>query len=376
LERRCEVNLNRATGSSTLIAVGPPLCSERYAALAMLLLLGTFALLVAAPLLPASGRAWRCVMPLDGEWQIADSLEAGPTPSEFRHRVPVPGLANLAQPGFRGWTPSTAASTWPTASGRNWRPRNGSQIIGTAKWSRTGIIFGTGKLFARPRARGRLAQDQQGPVRNRRVAERTKVRRVRGLFFRPAISPGASNPMGRRTRCWSGSGASSGAPGHLPFRLGLRKDQMDAGIYDSVSLIFCDNPVIETVQVAPRISASEIIVQTRIRNRGATPVSTHLSHIVRTWKTGKRVAASAPERCGSTPARNARSPGPFRCPAPGFGRRKIRSCTWRKQARAATPVETRFGLRGVSVRCATRRAYLNGKVYYLAGSNITPTPVF
>ena len=47
--------------------------------------------------------AWggeRVTLSLDGEWQIEDSVAADAMPREWRHRVPVPGLAHLAQPGF------------------------------------------------------------------------------------------------------------------------------------------------------------------------------------------------------------------------------------------------------------------------------------
>ena len=41
------------------------------------------------------------------------------------------------------------------------------------------------------------------------------------------------------------------------------------GIYDRVELRLADNPVIEDVQVAPRIASGEILVQTRLKNFGA-----------------------------------------------------------------------------------------------------------
>ena len=48
----------------------------------------------------------------------------------------------------------------------------------------------------------------------------------------------------------------------------FEKIKWTPGIYDSVSLILADNPVIETVQVAPQISNSSILVQTVVRNNG------------------------------------------------------------------------------------------------------------
>ena len=46
------------------------------------------------------------------------------------------------------------------------------------------------------------------------------------------------------------------------------KHKWTPGIYDDVSLILCDNPVIETIQVAPRIDSSKVVVQTKVKNHG------------------------------------------------------------------------------------------------------------
>ena len=41
----------------------------------------------------------RMVVPLDGEWQIAEGAMDSP-PATFKHRVPVPGLVDMAKPAF------------------------------------------------------------------------------------------------------------------------------------------------------------------------------------------------------------------------------------------------------------------------------------
>ena len=45
-------------------------------------------------------RAERTTLSLDGQWQIADGQSPDAIPPQFNHLVPVPGLANLAQPSF------------------------------------------------------------------------------------------------------------------------------------------------------------------------------------------------------------------------------------------------------------------------------------
>ena len=58
------------------------------------------AFLALAVVAPFAARAERLTISLGGQWQIADSLAADTPPQEFIRKVPVPGLANLAQPAF------------------------------------------------------------------------------------------------------------------------------------------------------------------------------------------------------------------------------------------------------------------------------------
>jgi beta-galactosidase/beta-glucuronidase len=61
------------------------------------------------------------------------------------------------------------------------------------------------------------------------------------------------------------------------------------GIYDSV-------PVIQSIQVAPRLASSEIVVEMRLRNAGTSEVSFALEHRVKTWKGGTAAGANKPSR--------------------------------------------------------------------------------
>src|SRR5512136_169072 len=42
----------------------------------------------------------RAVIPLDGTWEIGDSVLPDKRPASFGHIVPVPGLVNLSRPAF------------------------------------------------------------------------------------------------------------------------------------------------------------------------------------------------------------------------------------------------------------------------------------
>jgi len=48
----------------------------------------------------AKGPKARTILSLDGTWEVGESVLETPMPSEFAHKAPVPGLANLATPPF------------------------------------------------------------------------------------------------------------------------------------------------------------------------------------------------------------------------------------------------------------------------------------
>ncbi|MCX6866649.1 MAG: hypothetical protein NTV46_10620, partial [Verrucomicrobia bacterium] len=84
-------------------------------------------------------------------------------------------------------------------------------------------------------------------------------------------------------------------PDTYPTGSDFEKITWSPGIYDSVSISYCDNPVIETIQVAPRIATSEILVETRVKNHGKEAVDTSLRHVVRGWKEKNEIAAPPAE---------------------------------------------------------------------------------
>ena len=55
---------------------------------------------VAVGLCGAPASAERITISLDGQWEIADSVQPEAIPERFDRKVPVPGLANLARPPF------------------------------------------------------------------------------------------------------------------------------------------------------------------------------------------------------------------------------------------------------------------------------------
>jgi hypothetical protein len=94
-------------------------------------------------------------------------------------------------------------------------------------------------------------------------------------------------------------------PAGFPTGTDFEKNRWTPGIYDSVSLLFSDNPVIESVQVAPHIAASEILAQTKLKNYGTAPVHVVLTQSVHVWRDARPVSHAAPLRVELAPGEDA-----------------------------------------------------------------------
>ena len=160
-------------------------------------------------------------------------------------------------------------------------------------------------------------------------------------------------------------------PDNFPTGSDFEKIKWTPGIYDSVSLILCDNPLIETLQVAPRIATGEVVVQTRLKNYGAAPVTASLAHAIKTWKGGDHVAASPAEPVVLKPGEEKVLTQTIKIPAAHLWSPEDPFLYVIDSTTGGDSLSTRFGMREFRFDSATKRAYLNGKVYYLRGSNIT-----
>ncbi len=95
---------------------------------------------------------------------------------------------------------------------------------------------------------------------------------------------------------WSGEnvlviriGAHPGVvPREVPTGTDYEKYLWTPGIYDSVTLALSGDPVIETVQIGPRLQTSSIVVETVLRNYSKEPAEAMLTHKITNWKGGAR----------------------------------------------------------------------------------------
>jgi hypothetical protein len=151
----------------------------------------------------------------------------------------------------------------------------------------------------------------------------------------------------------------------------FEKNRWTPGIYDSVSLLLSDNPTIETIQIAPKVNPPEIVVQTTLRNYGAQPANCRLTQRVREAKGGRAVAEGPSERIILAAGEQKTRTVTIRIPGAKLWSPEEPFLYTLESSSGGDSVATRFGMREFRFDTPTRRAYLNGKPYFLRGSNIT-----
>ena len=269
-------------------------------------------LALAAAVSPAA--AERVTVPLDGTWQVGESVAATPVPTSFSRRAPVPGLANLAEPRIPGRGSVRQRGEHPQEGAHEADARIGERRRrGIPRQNRN--YFWYRRAFRAPAKKaGGHAQDQQGAVRHRRVAEREDGRRAPRLLHARATSISRRRSSGRaRIELVVRIGAHPAAlPATAPRRHGQREAQVDPRhLRRGLACCLADNPVIESVQVAPRMATSEILVQTRAPQLrpGGRSFTLHAD----AWKARRIRRAEADARSG----RSARPGAPDHpaCPA-------------------------------------------------------------
>lgn len=317
--------------------------------------------------------AARSTVSLDGTWDIADSISAHDIPSAFPHTVPVPGLVNLAQPAFPHVDDFFSREHLANRIRAGLSPADWLTNYWAGKINQDRSYFWYRKVFHAPRkheiALLRIAKAQFGTsvwLNGTNVGAYNGCFSASNFHLQDHIRWDAENTLIVRI------GAHPAMlPDNFPAGSDFEKIKWTPGIYDSVSLLFCENPMIETIQVAPRIATGEVIVQTRVKNCGSTPQSTELRHKVKTWKGATEIAAPGAEAVQVMPGEDKLVTQRIRIPQAHLWTPDDPFLYVLESSTAGDSVKTRFGMREFQFDGQTRRAYLNGKIFYLRGSNIT-----
>jgi hypothetical protein len=331
-------------------------------------LLGSLAILFWA----GDAFAQRVTVPLDGTWQVEDSLEADRVPEQFRHTVPVPGMANLAEPPFADVDRFDSRELIDNRIRKKQLPESARiTTVGVPRQDRN--YFWYTRSFTVPGRKQvamlRINKAQFGTavwLNGKKVGEHAGCFAA-GIFnVTDAIDWQGENRLVVRV------GAHPAAmPPSVPAGTDFEKTKWTPGIYDRVALLLSDNPVIESIQVAPRIQSSEIVVQTWLKNYGDAPRACELSQQVKTWREGRAVAQAAPLGVKLQGGEEKTLTQTIVIPNATLWSPENPFLYQLDTSSGGDGTSTRFGMREFRFDTRTRRAYLNGKMYYLRGSNIT-----
>ena len=214
----------------------------------------------------------RTIIQLDGDWQIADSINAAAMPQTFPARVPVPGLVHLSTPAFEDvdrfdGREFIQASIWEKKLPESARVETAGiprQIRNYFWYQRT---FQVDKL--RAWALLRVGKAQFGTAV---WVNGVKAGEHLGCFTAGVFEVGPLLKLGANVVVIRVGAHPAVLPVSVPTGSDYEKYRWTPGIYDSVTLSQGDCPRIESVQVAPRLTTMTADVEVELNpGRAGSP---------------------------------------------------------------------------------------------------------
>ncbi|MCX6874818.1 MAG: discoidin domain-containing protein [Verrucomicrobia bacterium] len=315
-------------------------------------ILRLLALSAAGPLVHGADSPRRTIS-LDGLWQLAEGkLEAAPT--RFERTVPVPGLVDMATPAL--------VEPGPKVGSRELVPQKDPRR--DAFWyRRTFTVDGALPAVATLKI-GKAMFGSQVTLNGKVLGE-----------HRPSFTPGyfetgTALKVGENELLIRVGADRDAVTSAVPTGFDFEKERYLPGIFDSVELILSGTPHLVNVQTVPEVANRTVRVAAQVCNAGVA-TRTGLTCVVRETQSGTVVgqATSATEAlaAGAATTLELRIPiAPCRLWSPEdpfLYTVTVESATDR--------METRFGMREFKFDPVTRQAMLNGKPYFMRGSNIT-----
>ncbi|MBN2325630.1 MAG: hypothetical protein JXR73_00655 [Candidatus Omnitrophica bacterium] len=301
-------------------------------------------LVIAASQAAANDEAKRIVVNLNGTWNIAEgSMDAAP--EAFTYKVPVPGLVDLSSPDFFevGIESDRREAFWyqRTFTIEGGVPDSALLKIHKAK-------FGT-KVFLN----GHWVGDHLPCF-------------TPGYFdLTPYIQgSGAVNELVVRV----GAHLTS-VPKSIPNGWDFEKYKYIPGIYDDVELILTGSPRIVNIQTAPDIDAQTVRIQAEVESNQDRE-NQRLAYCIRESSSGRIVAEGETEAMDFSA--NEVHIADFRVPIPDCQLWSPENPFLYKLelSTSADSLSTRFAMRSFGFDAETGRAILNGKPYFMRGTNV------
>jgi beta-galactosidase len=290
----------------------------------------------------------RNLMNLDGSWQVEQgSMDS--MPQVFSHTVSVPGLMDMAQPAFQevGKKSPLRQAFWYR---RTFKIDGAIPEVAVLKIHKA--KYGT-KVFVN----GKIAGEHL-PCFTPAYLDVKALLKGNGQENELVIRVGADRES---------------LPEGMPTGWDFEKYLYIPGIYDSVELILTGRPYIANVQTVPDIETKTVRAVVEIAGlslSGAFPLDARVTEV----STGKEVGVFR----DASEAKKAKLDGEtavFDLPIP------ITDCRlWSPEdpflyevsiSTGKDAVKTRFGMRSFRFGPQSKRALLNGKTYFMRGSNVT-----
>ncbi len=286
----------------------------------------------------------RRIISLDGKWEIAEgSMDS--IPGSFGHKVPVPGLVDMAKPSFDevGKKSEKRQAFWyrRTFTVEGQIPAVAILKIHKAKYGTK--VFLNGKLVG-----------EHLPCFTPALLDVKKLLKGSGEQNELIIRIGANRES---------------LPQDMPTGWDFEKYLYIPGIYDSVELILTGAPYISRIQIVPQLEDNSVRIESLIQNP-ALEDEIDIICKVREFKSGKN---------GSTDVTGITKVGddpvfPFDTILP-MGDYKLWSpedpFLYEVELDIGTDaVKVRFGMRSFRFDKESGRAILNGKPYFMRGTNV------
>ena len=289
----------------------------------------------------------RAIISLNGQWHVAEGT-MDKAPDEFTHRIAVPGLLDLAQPKFTevGTTNSgkRREAFWYR---RTFRVKQDIPAVASLKIHKA--AYGA-KVFLN----GKLLGEHLPSFTPAYFDVRSTLR-----------GAGAENEIVIRV------GATKDAlPHSMPNGFDFEKIRYIPGLFDSVELILSGTPNIVRVQVTPDITNGIARVQAHVRNCGPA-TSSKLHFHIREAYSHRIVAESWTSDISLTNNAEQIIDAQLQIPNCKLWSPESPFLYELETSTEADTVKTRFGMREFHLDRVSGHAFLNGRPYYLRGSNVT-----
>jgi hypothetical protein len=296
----------------------------------------------------------RRVLSLDGIWQIAEG-QMDQVPAAFDRSVQVPGLVSLA-------TPSFSNPPGPPVADRKQIPQK--DPFRDAFWYR--------RTFRLDQPLPAVARLKVGKAM---FGTKVVLNGAELGYHAPCFTPGffdatVALKAGENVLLVRVGADRDAVTAAVPSGFDFEKERYIPGIFDSVELILSGTPHVLRAQAAPDVARGSVRVQAVLLNAGA-PCRRSVTFVVREAKSGRTAGSlksaelAMPTATETTvdveiPLSGCRLWSPE---DPFLYQLEVDS--------GSDVLRTRFGMREFRFDPATGKALLNGKPYFMRGSNFT-----